>query len=80
MNEFNDLKDNLEEIFEILYEANKLELAGMIQRMYFLIDEQLDDHDYEYYSTTESEDDDDIYVSSEELEIQVDENGFHSLS
>lgn len=82
MNEFNDLKDNLEEIFEILYEANKLALAGMIQRMYFLIDDQLDDTDYEYSSDADSEDNTSDYVSSdeEELEVQVDENGFHSLS
>jgi hypothetical protein len=83
MDEFNNVKDNLEEIFEILYQANKLELAGLIQRMYFLIDDQLDDTDYEYSSDTESEDDTCNYVSSgdkEELEVQVDENGFHSLS
>jgi hypothetical protein len=82
MNEFNNLKDNLEEIFEILYDANKLALAGLIQRMYFLIDDQLDDTDYEYYSDADSEDNTSDYVSSdeEELEVQVDENGFHSLS
>ena len=77
-----NLKNDLEEIFEILYEANKLELAALIQKMYFVLDEEFDDDDYEYYSDTESDEYFDNYVDteSEELEIQVDDNGFMSLS
>jgi hypothetical protein len=78
--EFKKLKDNLEEIFEILYQANKLELAGLIQRMYFVLDDQLDDTDYEYSSDSEDNNSDYVNSDEEELEVQVDENGFHSLS
>lgn len=77
-----NLKNDLEEIFEILYDLDKLELASLIQKMYFVLDEELDDDDYEYYSDTESDEYVDNYVDSEseELEIQVDDNGFMSLS
>jgi hypothetical protein len=76
-----NLKNDLEEIFEILYELDKLELASLIQKMYFVLDEELDDDDYEYYSDTESDEYVDNYVDTdEELEIQVDDNGFMSLS
>ena len=80
-----NLKNDLEEIFEILYEMDKLELAALIQKMYFVLDEEFDDDDYddyEYYSDTESDEYVDNYVDSEseELEIQVDDNGFLSLS
>ena len=69
-----NLKNDLEEIFKILYEENKLELAALIQKMYFVLDEEFDDYDYEYYS------DNYIDSESEELEIKVDDNGFLSLS
>ena len=79
-----NLKNDLEEIFKILYEENKLELAALIQKMYFVLDEEFDDddYDYEYYSDTESEEYVDNYIDSEseELEIKVDDNGFLSLS
>ena len=78
-----NLKNDLEEIFEILYEMDKLELAALIQKMYFVLDEEFDDddYDYEYYSDTESDEYVDNYVDTdEELEIQVDDNGFLSLS
>ena len=78
-----NLKNDLEEIFKILYEENKLELAALIQKMYFVLDEEFDDddYDYEYYSDTESDEYVDNYVDTdEELEIQVDDNGFMSLS
>ena len=75
-----NLKNDLEEIFEILYEQNKLKLAELIQRMYFILEEAYDDDDFEYESETESDEYYDNYVETdEELEIQVDDNGFLAL-
>ena len=50
-----NLKNDLEEIFEILYEQNKLKLAELIQRMYFILEEAYDDDDFEYESESESD-------------------------
>ncbi len=75
-----NLKNDLEEIFEVLYEQNKLKLAELIQRMYFILEEAYDDDDFEYESETESDEYYDNYVETdEELEIQVDDNGFLAL-
>ncbi len=75
-----NLKNDLEEIFEILYEQNKLKLAELIQRMYLILEEAYDDDDFEYESETESDEYYDNYVETdEELEIQVDDNGFLAL-
>lgn len=75
-----NLKNDFEEIFEILYEQNKLKLAELIQRMYFILEEAYDDDDFEYESGTESDEYVDNYVETdEELEIQVDDNGFLAL-
>ena len=75
-----NLKNDLEEIFEILYEQNKLKLAELIQRMYFILEEAYDDDDFEYESESESDEYVDNYVDTdEELEIQVDDNGFLAL-
>ena len=75
-----NLKNDLEEIFEILYEQNKLKLAELIQRMYLILEEAYDDDDFEYESETESDEYYDNYVETdEELEIEVDDNGFLAL-
>ena len=75
-----NLKNDFEEIFEILYEQNKLKLAELIQRMYLILEEAYDDDDFEYESETESDEYYDNYVDTdEELEIQVDDNGFLAL-
>ena len=73
----NDFKQNLEDIFEILYQQDKLKLAGFIQEIYFGIDEEFDDEDYEYESDTESDEYYPEYISDEEFEI--DEEGFFSM-
>ena len=74
MEHYKEIKKNLEDIFDILYEQNKIVLAAFIQEMYFHIDEQDDD----YESESES-DEDEYYENVSEGEFQIDEEGFYSL-
>ena len=78
INIMNHIKEKLTQIFEILYQQNHMVLAGLIQEMYFQLDEELDDEDYEYESDTDSDDYYPDYISDEEY--QVDEHGFFQLT
>jgi hypothetical protein len=72
------MKKNLEDIFQILYEQNKLDLAIFIQELYFAIDEEYDDIDYD---PSDSEEDIEIIddLEIEKFQYSIDEDGFYSL-
>lgn len=75
-------KQNLEDIFQILYDKKKVDLAVFIQELYFLIDDNYDDETYTYEEESEEEDSNSEYEEpsdSEELQFKVDDMGFYSL-
>jgi hypothetical protein len=71
------IKSNLEDIFDILYTKNRIDLAMFIQELYFHLEDDIDDSDYEADSEEESEEF--IPLEKEELQFKYDDFGFYEL-